>query len=147
MIDDNTADRHAGWYVSRVVNLQRADIRTLGLLGGVVTPGGATLRIGAAHAVDNALEDHQSYAGTLTFPGLVPVKVKVELVVTRYAPRLAEVGLRPMARVPQRRVSAERYFDAAWAVLDAIARTEGGAAPAVPERSVARTIRRAARAS
>jgi hypothetical protein len=137
--------QNAGWYVSRVVNLPDEGADFLGLLGGVVSPAGATLRIGEPIERERPLEDHRSYAATLSFPGLFAGRVKVELVVARYSGSLAEVGLRPASRVPQRRIGATRYFEAAWAVLDAVAQ----AARAEPaERLVPRaSSRRFARAS
>lgn len=154
MAVENASERPVGWYVSRVVNLKSAQVRTLGLLGGVVTPGGATLRIGEPVQRALPMEDHVSYAATLSFPGLLSTKLKVELVVSRYSGGLAEVGLRPTARVPQRRIGAERYFEAAWAVLEGLARAarDGGdvqLAKGLPAwtSSVARAGRRVARAS
>jgi hypothetical protein len=117
-------DRPAGWYVSRVVHFPGEQVRALGLLGGVVTPSGATLSIGAPVERPTPLEDHVSYDATLHFPGLFPARLKVELVVARYGGSLAEIGLRPAGRVSQRRIGAERYFDAAWAVLDSLTRVE-----------------------
>jgi hypothetical protein len=116
------AERPVGWYVSRIVKLSGERQRSLGLLGGVVAPSGETLAIGDLLEGERPLEDHRSYSATLTFPGLIPVKLKVELVVTSYSSNLVEIGLRPLERVPQRRIGAARYFDAAWAVLDAVVR-------------------------
>jgi len=147
MAVENESDR-SGWYVSRVVNLPRDRAESLGLLGGLVTPSGASLRLGEPVERERQLDEHRSYSGTLSFPGLLSTKVKVELVVTRYSGSLAEVGLRPVSRVPQRRLSAERYFEAAWAVLDGVARAgqDAQVAPAA-EGPMTRAVRRLARAS
>lgn len=151
------AERPVGWYVSRMVKLPGERQRSLGLLGGVVAPSGETLAIGDLVEPARPLDDHRTYGATLAFPGLLPAKLKVELVVTRYSSTLAEVGLRPVERVPQRRVGAARYFDAAWAVLDAVVRASLVAAPEAPSSrqaqkasrvsSVVRGARRLAKAS
>ncbi|MCU1495096.1 MAG: hypothetical protein JWO62_2860 [Acidimicrobiaceae bacterium] len=147
MAVENESERPVGWYVSRVVNLSSAEAQTLGLLGGIVTPDGAALRIGEPVLRERLLDDHQSYAGTLSFPGLLPAKLKVELVVTRFSGSLAEVGLRPVTRVPQRRIGADRYFEAAWAVLEGIAQAGQGAELESADRLAPRVVRRFARAS
>ncbi len=150
MAVETESDRPVGWYVSRVVNLPSERAQLLGLLGGVVTPSGASLRIGKVveHGAEQELEDHRSYSGTLSFPGLRAPKVKVELIVSRYSGKLAEVGLRPVSRISQRRIGAERYFDAAWAVLDGVV-SAAQAAQAEPmgERAPSWAARRFARAS
>lgn len=148
MAVETELERPAGWYVSRIVNLPRSGTEAWGLLGGIVTPTGASLRIGGLVQRERSFEDYQSYAATLDFPGLLATKIKVELVVTRYSGGLAEVGLRPVSRIPQRRVGAERYFEAAWAVLEAITRvTSASTQDLAAEGPVTRITRRFARAS
>ncbi len=153
MAVENESERPVGWYVSRVVNVPAGQAGVFGLLGGVVTPDGATLQIGEPIKRELPMEDHRSYAATLSFPGVIAAKLKVELVVTRYSGSLVEVGLRPVTRVPQRRIGAQRYFEAAWAVLDALAAQDlRAAAESAADReaarfTTARTSRRLARAS
>jgi hypothetical protein len=153
MAVENELERPVGWYVSRVVNVPAGQAGVFGLLGGVVTPDGATLQIGDPIKRELPMEDHRSYAATLAFPGVLAAKLKVELVVTRYSGSLVEVGLRPFARVPQRRVGAQRYFEAAWAVLDALAAqdlkavADGGAAREAMRFTAGRPARKLARAS
>jgi hypothetical protein len=144
-ITETEYEQPTGWYVSRVVNLPSSQIQALGLLGGIVTPSGAFLKIGEAVEHNLPLEDHQTYSATLSFPGIIPTKLKVELLVARYSGTLAEIGLRPIARVPQR-IGAERYFEAAWAVVEGVARAGREGVDAVAERSLPRA-RRFARAS
>ncbi len=153
MAVENELERPVGWYVSRVVNVPAGQAGAFGLLGGVVTPDGATLQIGDPIRRDAPMEDHRSYAATLTFPGVLPAKLKVELVVTRYSGSLVEVGLRPVTRVPQRRVGAQRYFEAAWAVLDALAAqdltavADGGPSREAVRFGAGRPLRKLAKAS
>jgi hypothetical protein len=153
MAVQNESERPVGWYVSRVVSLRKGQARSLGLLGGVVTPSAATLRIGRPLDRPSPLEDHVSYAAVLTFPGLLPTKLKVELVVAGYGGSIVEVGLRPAARVSNRRIGAQRYFDTAWAVLEALSElAEAGQSEPADDQSApvslaARASRRFARAS
>ncbi|HUY29699.1 MAG TPA: hypothetical protein VMV02_01740 [Acidimicrobiales bacterium] len=141
------AVRPPGWYVSRVISIPAEKVRALAPLGGVVAPDGVSLRIGGLVERALPLEDHVSYDATLVLSGRRPRRVKVELVVTRYSGNLAEVGIRPAARVPQRRVAVEQYFDAVWSVLDALARADHEAPQAPPAGALHNAARRLARAS
>ncbi|MHB1784503.1 MAG: hypothetical protein ACYCTE_17805, partial [Acidimicrobiales bacterium] len=69
MAVENESERPVGWYVSRVVNVPAGQAGVFGLLGGVVTPDGATLQIGEPIKRELPMEDHRSYAATLSFPG------------------------------------------------------------------------------
>ncbi|HVC24521.1 MAG TPA: hypothetical protein VND23_02080 [Acidimicrobiales bacterium] len=148
MENETAQGRPGGWYVSRVISFPAAKVRALGPLGGVVAPDGATLRVGAPLERALPLEDHVSYEATLTPRGRRSRRVKVELLVSRYSAGLAEVGIRPLGRVPERRLGVEQYFDAVWSVLDALARRDWAErVPAEQVGALQSAARRLARAS
>ncbi len=148
MEDDRTAGvedaEQPGWYVSQVVGVPAERVRAVAALGAVVASDGSTLRVGGLVARGLPLEDHVSYEGMLSLGGGMLRRMAVEVVVTRYSGSLAEVGIRPAAKVPSRRIGARRYFDSAWSVLDALARAAsvpGAGSGRVAEVEPVRTAR------
>jgi hypothetical protein len=111
----------ASWYVSRRVEIPAGELAQLRLPASVTAPDGVSLTIGAPVPVDD--EQYRSFEGVLSYPGLVNAKVRVEIDLNPYTSRYGEIGLRPARRVPRLLVSAERYFDGAWSVLDELAST------------------------
>ena len=113
-------DEIAGWYVSRRVDIPAGDLAEVTLPGSVKAANGVTLTIGAPVLVED--EQYRSFEGVLTYPGMVTAKVRVEIDLNPYTSSYGEIGLRPARRVPKLLVSAERYFDGAWSVLEELAR-------------------------
>jgi hypothetical protein len=109
----------ASWYVSRRVDVPSQDLRTVTLPEVVVAPNGVSLKIQRRIFVDD--DQYRSFEGVLAYPGVLSGKVRVELDLNPYCSQLGEIGLRPANRLPGLLVSAERYFDGAWSVLDALA--------------------------
>jgi hypothetical protein len=109
----------ASWYVSRRVEIPAGDLATLRLPASVTAPNGVSLTIGAPVPVDD--EQYRTFDGVLTYPGMVTAKVRVEVDLNPYTSSYGEIGLRPARRAPRLLVSAERYFDGAWSVLDELA--------------------------
>lgn len=107
------------WYVSRRVEVPASDLPGLALPAEVTGAGGATLRILHPVFVDD--EHYRSFAGVLSFPGVLPGKVRVELDLNPYSSSLGEIGLRPARHAPRLLVGPDRWFDGAWSVLDALA--------------------------
>ncbi len=119
MQDEFTAAETVNWYVSRKVDVLSSDTCVLDLPEAVVASNGVSLTVGSPVFVDD--EHYRSFEAVLAYPGVLPGKVRVELDLNPYTSRLVELGLRPARRVPRLLVSAERYFDGAWSVLDALA--------------------------
>lgn len=119
MQDDFATEQTVNWYVSRRVDVLSDDLHEVQLPDAVVGANGVTLTIGRPIFVDD--EQYRCFDAVLTYPGVLSGKVRVEVDLNPYSSWLGEIGLRPASRIPRLLVSAERYFDGAWAVLDALA--------------------------
>ncbi|HVC24394.1 MAG TPA: hypothetical protein VND23_01440 [Acidimicrobiales bacterium] len=117
--DEYGTERGISWYVSRRVDVAASDLPSAQLPTTVTGAGGVTLTILEPIFVDDA--QYRSFSGVLSFPGILPGKLRVEVDLNPYSSHFGEVGLRPARHAPRLLVSAERYFDGAWSVLDAIA--------------------------
>jgi hypothetical protein len=106
------------WYVSHKVEMRSEDLCATQLPEVVVGSDGVSLKVLKPIFVDD--EKYRSFQAVLSYPGVFPGKVRVELDLNPYSSHLGEIGLRT-TRVPRLFVSAERYFDGAWNVLDALA--------------------------
>jgi hypothetical protein len=112
-------DHTAGWYVSRKVDVPSDDLRAVELPGMVVGSNGVVLELLRPMFVDD--EYYRTFEGVLSYPGVLHGKIRVELDLNPYTSRFGEIGLRPAGRLPRLLVTAERFFDGAWSVLDTLA--------------------------
>ncbi|MDA8291351.1 MAG: hypothetical protein M0Z33_06680 [Actinomycetota bacterium] len=117
--DELERTQGVSWYVSRRVDVESSDLSEVSLPSEVSGGGGVTLVILGPRYVDD--ERYRSFSGVLTLPGIVGARMRVEVDLNPYSSRHAEIGLRPAGRAPRYRVAPERYFDAAWRALDALA--------------------------
>lgn len=118
MQDEFATDHTVNWYVSRTVDVVAEKMRAVRLPEVVAGSNGVTLTIGRPVFVDD--EQYRSFEAVLSYPGVLFGKVHVELDLNPYSSCFGELGLRPTNHVP-RLLSAERYFDGAWSILDALA--------------------------
>jgi hypothetical protein len=119
MYDELAEVQPVSWYVSRRVDVLSDAVHDLALPALVSSATGASLVIGTQIPMED--EHYRCYSAVLELPGVFGGKLAVELDLNPYSSRYAEIGLRPARRVPRLFVSAERYFDGAWSVLDALA--------------------------
>ncbi len=116
---DEEAGQSTNWYVARRVDLPAAELPEVELPSRVVADNGVTLSIGRPIYVDDP--SYRSFEAVLSYPGRVPARLRVELDLNPYSSERGELGLRPAQRLPRILLSAQRYFDGAWSVLDALA--------------------------
>jgi hypothetical protein len=106
------------WYVSRTVELPNA-AEIAELPEQVSASNGVVLSItSAAEVPSSAKYVIKAYTASLTIPGLIRAKLPVEVELVSFAPNVVVVGIRPSDKALRYPISAERYFDATWSVLD-----------------------------
>ncbi len=116
---DETAAQSTNWYVARRIDVPAAALPDLELPPVVVAENGVSLAIEQPIYVDDP--SYRSFEAVLTYPGHIPARLRVELDLNPYSSDRGELGLRPAQRMPRILVSAQRYFDGAWSVLDTLA--------------------------
>jgi len=117
--NDFATEQGVSWYVSRRIEVAASDLPVVQLPSAVTGADGTSLAILGPIFVDD--DRYRSFDAVLSFPGMLSGKLRVEIDLNPYSSSFGEVGMRPARRVPRLLVSADRYFDGAWSVLDALA--------------------------
>ncbi len=120
--DNEIAEAEAvSWYVARTIDLADRELDFSGLPVQVRANGGVTLTIvePVADPVDSKYVI-KAFNALLSVPGLIKAKLPVEVELRPFSGTVIEVGIRPSTRTLRYPISAERYFDATWTVLDAL---------------------------
>ena len=105
-------------FVSHVAPLGFADAVDTAdrLVGTAITAGGARLEVG--DRIGQGLAGAVWYEGVLKTGSALFPTVRVDIVVSPWSAGRTEVGLRPLSRIGRAdSFRADRFFDAAWAVL------------------------------
>ena len=109
-------------FVSQVAHLGFADAVDAAdrLVGQEITAGRSRLHINAR--LGDGLAGAVWYSGTLrTGSNLIP-SVRVDVVVSPWSAGRTEIGIRPLSRIGRpESLRANRFFDAAWSVVPALA--------------------------
>lgn len=119
MFEEPAAHSMVNWYVSRRLDLLSDELADVELPTKIAASNGVTLVLDGVLEVDDV--SYRSFTGVLAYPGKIAGKVRVEVDLNPYSSRFVEIGIRPSRRLPRLLVSADRYFDGAWAVLDSLA--------------------------
>jgi hypothetical protein len=113
------------WYVSRTAELNEQGLSMLKEGKQIVGRHGSVLTILSSALDDQPSQSNEStssekvYKAELSHVGRLAPTHPIELVIKPLAPNKIEVGLRVTDGKPHRFISPQRYFSAAWSILDA----------------------------
>jgi hypothetical protein len=109
------------WYVSRNVSTGERDLDLGQILGEVHSPDGVSLEIlEPVEVLPSANAGTKAFAAQLSVPGLIRAKLDVEVEVVPFHGEVVAIGLRPSDQALRYPISAKRYFNATWSILDSL---------------------------
>ena len=107
------------WYISRNVDLRGREIDILP--AEVHGQDGSSLQLLApAEPEGSSHYAIRAYDAILVVPGLVKAKLPVELEITPFSGNIVEFAIRPTFKTLRYPISTDRYFEAAWNVLETL---------------------------